>query len=129
MSTQIPGLYIAHTPLRGRGVFSAVAIEPGDIIELCPVIILPPEELSLIHRSTLHDYYFLWGEERDRPALALGFGSLYNHSRSPNAEIYMDYEMELIGIRCIRDIHPGEEITIDYQPDPDFHGTLWFEEL
>jgi SET domain-containing protein len=129
MSTQIPGLYIAHTPLRGRGVFSARAVTAGDTIELCPVIVLPPADLPLIHRSALHDYYFLWGEGRDRAAIALGFGSLYNHSSRPNAEIDMDLEMELIAIRCIRDILPGEEVTIDYQPDPDFEDRLWFEEL
>jgi uncharacterized protein len=127
MSLHIPGLYIAHHPLRGRGVFTAEAIEPGDVIEICPVIVLPPEDLPGIHASRLHDYYFLWGKKRDRCAIALGYGCLYNHSEQPNAEYELDFAGEAITIHCLKAIRPGEEITIHYQPDgPEGEG-LWFE--
>lgn len=127
MSLHIPGLYIAHHPLRGRGVYTATPLEPGDLIEMCPVIVLPPEDLARIHATRLHDYYFLWGRRRDRCAIALGYGSLYNHAETPNAEYELDFREEMIHIHCIRPIAAGEEITIHYQPDEEGGPGLWFE--
>lgn len=127
MSLHIPGLYIASSPQRGRGVFTAESVTTGDVIEICPVIVLPPEDMDRIHASRLHDYYFLWGPGRDRPAIALGYGSLYNHSEQPNAEFELDFEEEVITIVCLHPISPGEEITIHYQPDQDVEEGLWFE--
>ncbi len=127
MSTHIPGLYICSTNGRGRGVFTAELIAPGDIIEICHVIVFPPDDLEKIHETHLHDYYFLWGENMDHGAIALGYGSLYNHAAEPNAEYELDFDDQVITIQCIRAILPGEEITIDYQPDPDYKGKLWFD--
>lgn len=126
MSLHIPGLYIAESPGKGRGVFTAEPLGPGDVIEICPVIVLGPEDLPAIHRTGLHDYYFLWGPDRDRCAIALGYGSLYNHHPEPNAEIEMDEEAGQILVVCIQPIAPGEEITIHYHNDPDYQGKLWF---
>lgn len=126
MSLHIPSLYIAPSPDRGRGVFSGESLQPGDVIEICPVVVLPPEDLPAIHGSQLHDYYFLWGELQDRPAIALGYGSLYNHSESPNAEYEFDFEEQVITIYCLKPIHPGEEITFHYQPDGIVGEGLWF---
>lgn len=125
MSMHIPSLYIAPSPLGGRGVFTAAEIEPEDVIEICPVISLPAKDVPLIHQSRLHDYYFLW--EDDGCAIALGYGSLYNHAAEPNAEYYMDYESQTISIYCIRPIASGEEITINYTDAGDQRTTLWFD--
>lgn len=127
MSSRIPSLYVADSPGRGRGVFTGEPIAPGDVIEICPVIVLPPDDLEKVHATRLHDYYFLWGEAHDRPAFALGFGSLYNHSPEPNAEYELDFDEEVITVYCIRPIAPGEEITFHYQPDADYTEGLWFE--
>jgi SET domain-containing protein len=127
MSTHIPGLYIGQSAERGRGVFTAEPVAPGDIIEICHVIVFPPEDLDKIHATHLHDYYFLWGDKMDHGAIALGYGSLYNHAQEPNAEYELDLEDEVITIICLKAIQPGEEVTIDYQPDPDYKGKLWFE--
>ena len=128
MSSHIPGLYMAFVEGKGRGMFTAEPLEPGDIIEICPVIVTPAEELAAIHQTALHDFYFLWGPERDRAAIVLGYGSLYNHDAHPNAEVILDFEEETLLIQCVRSIHPGEEITIHYQDDPTFKPSLWFEE-
>lgn len=127
MSMHIPGLYIAHVDGKGRGVFTAEPVSEGDLIELCPVLVLSPKDLPAIHATQLHDYYFLWGEKRDHCAIALGYGSLYNHADEPNAEFELDFEDQMIAIRCIRSIAPGEEITIHYQPDGDIAEGLWFQ--
>ena len=54
---------------------------------------------QLVRRSTL--------------ALALGYGSLYNHSYQPNAR-YDDQPAGAMTFTALRDIRAGEEITINY---------------
>ena len=118
-------IYFGPSRLHRRGVLTAGAIDSGSVIEICPVLVLSTSQLELIHSSELHDYYFLWGEQRDRPAIALGFGSLYNHSPDPNASFLPDYRDDTMIITSLRDIRAGEEITLDYhegQPQ----STVWF---
>lgn len=125
---QIPGLYVAPIGEKGRGVFTAVDLKKGDIIEICQVIELPPEELPIIHKTTLHDYYFLWGENHDHCVISLGFGSLYNHSDHSNASFLMDLVNDTLDIFAVKDIKVGEEITINYHGNPDDPGALWFDQ-
>lgn len=78
-----------------------------------------------MHDTHLHDYYFQW--DGDRAAIALGLGSLYNHSERNNARFTLDYEFGQIRFLAVRDIAAGEEITTNYragEPEMD----LWFEE-
>jgi uncharacterized protein len=122
----IPGLYIFETENKGRGVFCLQDIHEGDTIELCPLIILPPEELPIIHKTKLHDYYFLWGENHETCAIALGFGSLYNHDDHSNADFIMDFENKTIDIVALKDIPAGMEITINYHGEHGSAKKLWF---
>lgn len=108
-------------------MFTNDFIPEGSLIEICPVIILPKEELPLIHSTKLHDYYFFWGWEDDQCAIALGFGSLYNHSYDPNARYWLDIENETIDFVAWRDIHSGEEILVNYNGDPEDQSPVWFE--
>lgn len=125
MSLQIPGLFIQESQNKGRGVFTAKKIIAGDLIEICPVILLPEQEVSVIHYTRLHDYYFLWGPEEKKAAIALGWGSLYNHSEPANAYTLQDWECNELKILAQSDIEPMEEITISYN---DSRGDieLWF---
>ena len=120
-----PALYFAPSPLHGLGIFTAEDIPAGSLLEICPVIVLPAEELDAIHQTKLHDYYFLWGEDQDRPAIALGFGSVYNHSTSPNAEFLVQYDDDTLHFVAIRDVEAGEEITVDYHAGK--REEVWFE--
>lgn len=128
MLQRLSGLYISTTDNRGRGVFCAHDISEGDLIEICPMLILKKEELAAIHETSLHDYYFLWGEKRDTPALALGNGSIYNHETHPNADFILDFEDESIEIVAIKNIEAGTEITINYHGEPGNEEALWFKE-
>jgi hypothetical protein len=123
---RIEGLYIAHTDKRGRGVFTSVHIHKGDLIEVCPIIFIPRRELPIIHKTVLHDYYFLWGENLEDCAIALGYGSLYNHELHPNANFILDIENQTIDIEAIEDIMPGEEITLNYHGEPGNEEEVWF---
>ena len=119
-----PGLYIAQAPGRGRGVFCAADITAGALIEVCPVIVLPKGDLERVHATRLHDYYFLWAGEGET-AIALGFGSLYNHADDSNADYEMHFAEETLHVIAERDIPAGEEICIDYTDGQD-RSTLWF---
>jgi SET domain-containing protein len=123
---QIPGLFISEIPKKGRGVYTSMDITSGDTIEICPVIIIPKLQLPIIHKTILHDYYFLWGEHLEDCAIALGFGSLYNHEVHPNANFILDLENNTIDIVAIQNISAGSEITINYHGEPGDEGDLWF---
>ena len=121
----IQGLYIAYSETKGRGVYTAEMIAEGSVIEVCPVIIIPEGTRPILHRTVLHDYYFEWGEDRKSAAIALGYGSLYNHDADANAHIILDFDAQEIVFEAIIDILPGSEICIDYRGQ-DGSGVLWF---
>jgi SET domain-containing protein len=108
-----------------RGIFCAHPLTAGDVIEICPVIVLPGHEKDLLAHSLLYEYYYLWGERQEQCAIALGYGSLYNHAVRANADFTPDYNDDTIIFTALRDIEPGEEITIDYQGGRTDHA-LWF---
>jgi len=123
---QRPGLYITHSEGKGRGVFTSQDIAKGEVIEVCPIIVIPKAELPVIHKTVLHDYYFLWGHDLTDCAIALGFGSIYNHELMPNANFILDIEQRTIDIEAIKDISAGDEITLNYHGEPGNDDELWF---
>ncbi len=120
----LPHLYVAPSSRGGRGVFTAEELPAGTIIELAYVILLSADDRQAIHKTKLHDYYFQW--DGDRAAIALGYGSLYNHSEEPNATFELDYPFEMIRFTALQDIAAGEEITTNYRVG-DASMDLWFE--
>ena len=68
-------------------------------------------------------YVFGWG--RASTALALGYGSLYNHSYAPNAET-LETPAELV-ITAVRPIAQGDEIFINYMGTA--QDGVWFDLL
>jgi len=128
MSVQHSMIYVASSDLHGMGVYAARDIEEGEVIEICPVLLFPKTELEHIRRTILEDYYFDWGEDDAWHAICLGYGSLYNHSYTPNAEYGMDFEAKTIDFYCIKPIEAGSEILINYNGDADCQTKVWFED-
>jgi hypothetical protein len=108
-----PTLVIRTVSGMGRGVFAGWPFRARELIEVCPVLVLPPgtEEKDLVG---LGAYVFVWGAAEDRLAIALGYGSLYNHSADPNAEFEHRHGRREIAFRATRDIGAGDQILIDY---------------
>lgn len=125
---RLPFLYISESLLGGRGVFTIEEIPVDSLLEICPAIVLSEWDMEQIHKTDLHDYYFLWGDEQNQCAIALGYGSLYNHSYHPNARYLLDFEQMTIDIYAIRDIEAGEEITVNYNGEPDDPSPVWFHQ-
>jgi SET domain-containing protein len=121
-------LYIAESCIEGagRGVFTSVHIAAKVLVEVCPVIIVPelvyPDEAEA---GRLTRYLCEFGEET---ALVLGYGSLYNHSYSPNARYGKIPDKNVIEFRAVRDIQPMQEITVNYNHgNPDDKSPLFMD--
>jgi SET domain-containing protein len=128
-SGQRAALRIGHAPPRGRGVFADERIAAGTLVERSPVLVIPPEHRIATDATVVFTYVFMWERgtvEEDlykhegRAAIALGYTSLLNHSYQPNCEFIRHIDALMIDLVALRDIEPGEELTIDYQM------TLWF---
>lgn len=125
--TQMPGLYIMFSENKGRGVFTSEFIPKDSIIELAPIIILNNADTKLIHETKLHDYYFVWDIQEKTSAIALGYGSIYNHSDQPNTSFELNFDSNEIKFSSIRNIESGEELLINYIDSKEKEYKLWFE--
>ena len=119
-----PNVVLAPSTIAGRGVFATRAFDRGELIETCPVIIVPASQRHDLDKTALYSYYYGWGDDA---ALAQGLGSFYNHSFRPNALYEKDIANGNVVIRAINDIASGEEITVNYNGDPTSLKPLWFE--
>jgi SET domain-containing protein len=109
----------------GRGVFSKKEIKPNQTIEISPIIRIPQSQIELIDKTDIHNYYFAMPDKSI--GLALGYGSLYNHSYTPNAKYSEDNENNQFIFTCLKKINPGDEITVNYNGNPNDKSKLWFE--
>lgn len=110
----------------GRGVFATAAIRVGELIEEAPVVVMPPGEIADLKRTVISDYSFLWNDDDRAAAVMLGVCSLCNHSYNPNATFDRRFTAGTIAFLAIREIHAGEEITINYHGDPADRDPVWF---
>ena len=122
-------LEVRSHPKKGRGVFAASRLACGEIIETAPIILIPAAEWPHIEPTVLALYIYNFGPtaEEEHAAIALGYGSLYNHSYTPNAMYIKSWEEQVIRFVALRDIEPGEEITINYNGSPENQTPTWFE--
>jgi uncharacterized protein len=122
---QTDAIEVKQTKGKGRGVFARRMIYDGEVIERVPVLVLPVGESRTDSGPTpMSDYCFDWG--RGTVAVALGYGSLYNHSYQPNAR-YDDEKGQIKVFMAIRDIAPDEEIVVNYNGDPGDKTPVWFK--
>ena len=123
----LPSLFIAPSPLGGRGVYSSDDIEENTLIEIAPVIVMKKEDRHFLDQTLLHDYIFEWGVDKSQCCMALGYVPVYNHSYSSNCEYEMDFEEEIIKIQAMVKIKAGEELLINYNGDWNDITPLWFD--
>ncbi len=115
---------IRQTSGKGRGVFARELIASGTVFERVPLLVIPAGEiLDGGYSGFLAAYIFEY--RKGKVALALGYGSLYNHSYSPNAR-YDDAGKQIKEFMALRDIQPGEEITINYNGAEDVMDPVEF---
>ena len=109
------------------GVFANTALKKGTLIETCPLILVPIKDLEHIRNTKLYYYYFEYTDKQ--LAIMLGYGSLYNHSYTPNAKYIYNYKKKFVKVIAIKPIGKGEEIFFNYNFDPSDKQPLgdWFK--
>jgi len=80
-----------------------------------------------LEKTLLNYYVYPWRSTRGA-AIALGFGSIYNHSYSPNADWKQNFRTKCMVYRAVKNIKKGQEITVNYNGEPDDETPIdWFE--
>ena len=106
---------VAPSTIHGIGVFVTEFIAKGEVIEIAPCLTMSSSERTLTAQTTLKRYGYGCGEN---VAIVWGYGSLYNHSNTPNAVYkWLDYDGP-VEFSALRDLKPGEEILTNYNKDP-----------
>ncbi|KAG9069986.1 hypothetical protein KI688_009316 [Linnemannia hyalina] len=114
-------LQIQDCGAKGRGIFTTVSIPARTVIDISPILLFPSEEYSTHGQHTQLDHYtYRW---KGGMALALGLGSMFNHSSTPNVGFQRDIDNSLIRYSTLREIQVGEELCISYGPN------LWFPDM
>lgn len=133
MHLKPPHVYVKNTGTpKGLGVFAGRAFAAGEAVEECPVLLFK-KPYEVLHKE-LKNYVFHWPVPEGAAAtqaLALGYGSLYNHANPSNMRYETDVETRVMRLVAVRDITEGEELTINYNADggaPESEDEWWFEE-
>ena len=118
---------IKNTRKKGRGVFALKNFKEGEIVESCPVITLTPKERKYCEKTILNFYIYPWKSLKSA-AVVLGYGSIYNHSFTPNADWVQNFKTNSMVYTAIAPIKKDEEITVNYNGEPDDTTPIdWFE--
>jgi hypothetical protein len=119
----VPRYYRIGTGPKGRGLFAIQDIPPTTLLHVAPCIAVSKEEYEQHMRHTVLEHY-LFNDAGGKKMLALGDGSLFNHSKHPNVDYRIDAEL-----LCIRyssgyqGIQRGNELCISYG------AKLWFDDV
>ncbi len=133
MHIEPPRVYVKDTGTpKGRGVFAARRFDAGEVVEECPVILFR-KPYEVLHKE-LKTVVFHWPVPEgsaETQALALGYGSLYNHANPSNMRYEIDTDSLILRYITVGEIAPDEELTINYNSDggaPVSDEDWWFEE-
>ena len=107
---------------KGRGVIATVDVKAHDVIEVCPVVLF---KVARGENHICEEYAFRWDSKHI--AIALGYGSLYNHSNKPNAYYDHNIRSKTLIVYALHDIPKGTEICFNYHGDPDDQTPVWFD--
>jgi hypothetical protein len=105
---------IDKTKTMGRGIFANCDIKYRSIVEISPVIIIPKRDIKKIDNTIIETYVYGW--YNNCAVIALGIGSLFNHSEIPNVQYFI--EGTNIVFETLKPISKNDELYIDYGYDP-----------
>lgn len=109
---------------KGRGVIAEFDYTVGDVVEVCPVVVLSNKEFHTVNKTILGDYVFSWPgvdqsprssmDKWKRACICLGLGSLYNHDPEANLCWRIRFHTMEIVFFAVKEIKAGDELTHDY---------------
>lgn len=120
-------LRVVQVPGKGRGVVAGRRFEEGELVDVAPVVVVPAAQWSLIEQTALHRFCFVWDDAKGSVAVALGRGSLFNHSYRPNVTPEKKVRQKTMLFFALRAIEAGEELTINYNGDVDSQAPVGFD--
>lgn len=95
-------------------ILSKDNIAKGEIVEICPVMMCGIEVKAI---EGIKDLIFEIDRTKQQYGMVLGYGSLYQHSETPNMEFGYNKSNKQMYFTAIRMIKAGEELTINYGKD------------
>jgi SET domain-containing protein len=98
---------VGRSTIHGWGLIAKEPIPAGEIADESPVLVTGER---VPHAFEAHVYQLADG----RSAFPCGDGIFTNHCGEPNAAPKVDLRRRIMVLVALRDIEPGEEITIDY---------------
>lgn len=102
---------------RPNGAYTVLAktqFAKGEIVEIAPVIFVGLESKAV---PRLKDYIFEIDKNKQIYGVVLGYGSLYNHSETPNITFAYNKSNRLMYFIAAKTINAGAELTINYGKD------------
>jgi hypothetical protein len=114
VDADMEGLVVRPVPGKGRGVFAERDFDDGEIVERCPVVVIPNEQYPQYSATMLEDYGFRWPQKPEVVVIPLGYGCIYNHSPAPSIRFVANFKEQAIDFVCTKPITAGEEITQHY---------------
>lgn len=112
-------IQIKPTSSMGNGVFATKTFAPGETIEICPVIPIPEKFIKSDKDNEvlnfLEYWFYEWGSDKKGDAMVLGYGMVYNHSDTPNANYQLNLKSNTVTISAGQVINNGSEIFINYR--------------
>lgn len=107
-----------------RGVRALTSLVQGQLVEVAHCVLVPRQEYQQHSRHTVLEHYLFHSQSKGDMLLALGLGSLFNHSSRPNLNYRVDSARLIIRFYTVRPIMQGEELLIYYGPPK----KLWFDD-
>jgi len=124
-----PSVIVKRTKTKGLGVFANKDFLSGEIIETCPTVYIQAKERTFLENTILAYYIYPWTSTRCG-VMVLGYGSIYNHSYTPNATWEPNISQKTMIYRATTHIQKGEEILVNYNGDEDAQAPIdWFDEF
>ena len=96
------------SPVHGRGIFSKTMIPKNTVIEVCPSLEMKGYEIQ----GRLKDYVFR-SLNKGHSLVVFGYGSIYNHSDTPNLTWIINKQLEMV-ITTNQDIPENTELFVSY---------------
>jgi SET domain-containing protein len=110
-SSREPWIKVDSTEYMGRGLVACEPIKRGTRLFVAEVIKVPTHEII----GTLVEKY-VFGYDQKFSAIALGLGSLFNHSATPNVEARYKYvdKRWLLEFHTTKNIKANDQLFLNY---------------
>lgn len=105
-------IVVKNSKIHGKGIFATKFIQQGELVMVVRGDVIDEDEC--VRRENEEDnVYIFWNGDTYIDTNNYGKIRYINHDCDPNSEV-MDRDEETLNLVAIKDIHPGDEVVIDY---------------